>query len=79
MNKRNIAVGATLVLFLAVVLGSMLMTSWPVGESATDMSNFDLGVAMFDQYGIVVLVVSFVLFASMLGGVYIAAQEEEKR
>lgn len=77
VNKRGIAVGVTLLLFLGVVGGSLLLTPWAVGESVVETSNFDLGLTVFEQYGIVVLMVGFVLFASMLGGVFIA-QEEEK-
>ena len=81
MNKRGrggkIAAGVAAVMFIGVVMGSMLMTQWPAGELA-DTDNFQLGVTMFNTYGIAVLMVSFVLFVALIGGVFIAQEEEEK-
>lgn len=76
MNKRKIFVGVAAVLFLAVVLGSILLSQWPAGSlHATDNQAF--GNAIFNDYGLAILVVGITLFVSMLGGVYIAQEENE--
>lgn len=76
MNKRNVFVGVAALLFLVVVLGSILLSQWPAGTlQSTD--NFEFGNAIFNEYGLAVLVVGITLFVSMLGGVYIAQEEKE--
>lgn len=77
LNKRNVAIGLTTVLFLAVALGSILMTEWSAGAPA-DINNIELGTTLFDTYAIAVLMVGFVLFVSLLGGVFIAQEEDEQ-
>jgi NADH:ubiquinone oxidoreductase subunit 6 (subunit J) len=76
MNKRRVFVGVAAVLFLAVVLGSILLSQWPAG-SLHSTDNQALGDAIFNEYGLAILVVGVTLFVSMLGGVYIAQEEEE--
>lgn len=76
MNKRDALLACTLVLFLVVVLGSILVAQWPAGSlSSTDTNQ--LSDQVFNEYGLAVLVIGIVLFVSMLGGVFLA-QEEEK-
>ncbi len=75
MNKRKAIITVTALLFFAVVVGSVLMTEWPAGEIA-DTDNLELGATLFDTYGIAVLMVSVVLFVALLGGVFIAQEEE---
>lgn len=77
MNKRKTFIAVTALLFFAVVVGSVLATQWPAGEPA-DTDNEELGVTLFDTYGIVVAMVGIVLFVSLLGGVFIAQEEEER-
>jgi NADH:ubiquinone oxidoreductase subunit 6 (subunit J) len=76
MNKRNVYVGITLVAFLVIVVGALLTTQWPAG-SLTTTNNDALSSMIFNEYGLVVLVVGIVLFVSMLGGVFIAQEERE--
>lgn len=76
MNKRNIYVGIALAAFLIVVVGSLLTAQWPAG-SLTNTNNNDLSNLLFNEYGLAVLVVGIVLFVSMLGGVFIAQEENE--
>ncbi len=77
MNKRNVLLAGTLLLFLIMILGSILAAQWPAG-TLTSTNNNDLADLLFNDYGIVVLIVGIVLFVSMLGGVYLA-QEEDRR
>lgn len=76
MNKRNVYVGITLVAFLVLVVGTLLTTQWPAG-SLTMTNNNELSSILFNEYGLAVLVVGIVLFVSMLGGVFIAQEENE--
>jgi NADH:ubiquinone oxidoreductase subunit 6 (subunit J) len=75
MNKR-IVVGLIGLLFLVVVLGTMLATAWTGGYvHPTDSKDFSS--LIFNEYGVAVLMVGFVLFVSMLGGVFLAQEEKE--
>lgn len=76
MNKRNVYVGITLVAFLVLVVGTLLTAQWPAG-SLTMTNNNELSSILFNEYGLAVLVVGIVLFVSMLGGVFIAQEENE--
>ncbi len=77
MNKRKAIIAVSSLLFFAVVVGSILMTQWPAGEP-TDTDNVELGVTLFDTYGIAVIMVGIVLFVALIGGVFIAQEEEER-
>jgi len=77
VNRRNALLAGTLVLFLVIILGSILAAQWPAGTLSSTNNN-DLSSLLFNEYGIVVLIVGIVLFVSMLGGVYLA-QEEDRR
>ena len=76
MNKRNVYIGITLAAFLVVVVGALLTAQWPAG-SLTTTDNNELSDLLFNEYGLAVLVVGIVLFVSMLGGVFIAQEENE--
>ena len=76
MNKRNVYVGITLAAFLVLVVGSLLTAQWPAG-SLTMTNNDELSSMLFNEYGLAVLIVGIVLFVSMLGGVFIAQEENE--
>jgi NADH:ubiquinone oxidoreductase subunit 6 (subunit J) len=76
MNKRDTYVSIALVAFLVVMVGCVLATSWAPGE----LTQTDTGVlseVLFDEYGLAVIMVGFVLFVSMLGGIFIAQEEKE--
>ncbi|MBI0582749.1 MAG: hypothetical protein ISF22_00830 [Methanomassiliicoccus sp.] len=76
MNKRNAITAVALVLFLVAVVGTILVTQWEPG-ALTSTNNDELSSVVFDQYGLAILIVGITLFVSMLGGVYIAQEEEE--
>ncbi len=75
VNKRNALLAGALVLFFVMVLGSILAAQWPAGSLGTTNNN-DLSDLVFNDYGVVVLIVGIVLFVSMLGGVYLAQEED---
>jgi NADH:ubiquinone oxidoreductase subunit 6 (subunit J) len=76
MNRRDAYVSVTLVTFLVVMVGCILTTSWsPGGLTETDTKA--LSDLLFNEYGLAVIIVGFVLFVSMLGGIFIAQEEKE--
>jgi NADH:ubiquinone oxidoreductase subunit 6 (subunit J) len=76
MNKRNLLVGIAAALFLVVVVVSVLITAWPAGFMHPT-NNTLFSQTIFNDYGLIILVVGLTLFVSMLGGVYIAQEEKE--
>jgi NADH:ubiquinone oxidoreductase subunit 6 (subunit J) len=60
-----------------LVIGSLLLASWPAG-SPTNISLDELGSATFETFGVTFLIVGLVMFTSMLGGVFLAKEEDEE-
>lgn len=75
MNRRNALLACTLVLFLAVILGSILAAQWPAGSLSSTDTN-ELSDMVFNEFGLVVLIVGIVLFVSLLGGVFLVQEED---
>jgi len=77
MNKRKVVIGVAAVLVPG--RACRLCPNDPSGPDGTmtDTDNAELGLTMFNEYGIAVLMVGFVLFVSMLGGVFIAKEDKE--
>jgi NADH:ubiquinone oxidoreductase subunit 6 (subunit J) len=71
------AVGKTLLAaVLLVFIGvSVLTVTWPSGPVA-QFTTAQFGALLFGQYGIVVLVLGLLLFASIIAGVFIAQEED---
>ena len=79
MNREDsrslaLAVLATAGLLL-IVVGSILSVTWD--GSQVQFSNKDLGFAIFTSWGPTLIIVGVLMFASMLGGVFIAQEENE--
>jgi len=60
---------------LLIVVGSILSVTWD--GSQVQFSNKDLGIAIFTSWGPTLIIVGVLMFASMLGGVFIAQEEKE--
>ncbi len=58
-----------------IILGTVMTMSWETPFSPT--SNQDLGYTIFTYWGPTLIVLGALMFASMLGGVYIAQEEKE--
>jgi NADH:ubiquinone oxidoreductase subunit 6 (subunit J) len=58
-----------------IIFGTVLTMSWEA--PATPPSNTDLGYAIFTSFGPTLIVVGALMFAAMLGGVFIAQEEKE--
>lgn len=76
MNRRTIAsIIAALALFL-IVLGSILSVDWNAGEM-TEVGTERVGSSLFDDYGFTFLVVGLLMFAAMMGGVFLAKEDDK--
>lgn len=78
------AVLGTKIIIAGSVLALMLYTIYEwmgIGETGAYeiMSGVakDIGNALFTEWGVVVLVLGLVLFVAMMGGVFIAQEEDE--
>jgi NADH:ubiquinone oxidoreductase subunit 6 (subunit J) len=60
---------------LLIVVGSILSVTWD--GSQVQFDNKDLGFAIFTSWGPTLIIVGVLMFASMLGGVFIAQEEKE--
>jgi NADH:ubiquinone oxidoreductase subunit 6 (subunit J) len=72
------AIGKTvLAAVLLVFIGaSILWVTWPSGPIAQFASK-DFGTILFENYGMLVIVLGLLLFASITAGVFIAQEEEQ--
>jgi NADH:ubiquinone oxidoreductase subunit 6 (subunit J) len=62
---------------LLVFLGASILTvTWP-NSSVAQFTSSQFGTILFEQYGIVVVVLGLLLFASTIAGVFIAQEEEQ--
>jgi NADH:ubiquinone oxidoreductase subunit 6 (subunit J) len=73
-KKAIVAFLACLALFF-VIIGTILTVTWP-GE-LSQVPTSEVGTAIFHTWGPTLILVGVLMFASMLGGVFIA-QEDEK-
>ncbi|MFP4169764.1 MAG: hypothetical protein ACLFUV_01890 [Methanomassiliicoccales archaeon] len=77
MNRQQFMAGLA-VLFLALfVLGSLVFTVWPAGE-LTHIGLETLGSSTFELYGVTFFILGLIMFAAMMGGVFIAKEEDEE-
>ena len=73
-KKTIVTLLACLALFF-VIIGTILTVTWQ-GE-LHQVPTSDVGAAIFQTWGPTLILVGVLMFASMLGGVFIA-QEDEK-
>lgn len=83
MNKRvvySVVMVLVGILFLSVLLWPILTGDFSTGGyTQQNTDTYELGKLMFDNYGLALIGVGIVLFVSMLGGVYLAKEEEEDK
>jgi NADH:ubiquinone oxidoreductase subunit 6 (subunit J) len=78
VNSDQIRTACAIVSVVAlsfIILGTVMTMSWET--PAAPPSNEDLGYAIFTNWGPTLIVLGTLMFASMLGGVYIAQEEKE--
>jgi len=73
-----IIIGALLLVTMVYTLSLWDDGEWETGtyEILGDMTE-TIGNVLFSTYGVVVLFLGLILFAAMLGGVYIAQEDDE--
>lgn len=77
VTQKYARLGLIAAFFLLLLLGVLLTADWPGGWGVTETPAQDIGVTLFEDYGIAVLIVGVVLFVSMMGGVFLAQEEKE--
>ncbi|MDD1770815.1 MAG: hypothetical protein LUO79_07000 [Methanomassiliicoccales archaeon] len=78
MNTRRLnawAVAISTLALLLIVIGSIITVDW-IG-TYNQFTPKDLGMAIFETWGPTLIIVGLLMFASMLGGVYIAQEDRE--
>lgn len=76
MNRQQYIAAMSLIFLSIILLGSLLVTAWPDGEF-TQIPLGELGSGTFEMFGPTFLIVGLLMFAAMLGGVFIAREEDE--
>ncbi len=76
MNRRTYLSAVVTLLLAMVLVGSLLVASWPSGE-IVHFSLEELGSNTFETYGVTFLVLGILMFTAMLGGVFISKEEDE--
>ncbi|MCX6652662.1 MAG: hypothetical protein NT137_04840 [Methanomassiliicoccales archaeon] len=74
-HKQTWAAAVSAIALLLVVLGSIITITW--AGTYTEFTTNDVGKAIFETWGPTLIIVGLLMFASMLGGVYIAQEEKE--
>ncbi len=81
MNSRNVAVAASLVVFVVVLSVFFLSAPWAseLHEVPVYSNNSTSGVAnnLFLSYPITIILIALLLSSAMIGGVYLAKMEDE--
>jgi NADH:ubiquinone oxidoreductase subunit 6 (subunit J) len=75
VNYKSVATGISIIALLLVILGSVVTVTWP--GDMTQFTNKDLANILFNNWGPTLVVLGALLFASMLGAVYIAQEDRE--
>jgi len=78
VNSDQIRTACAIVSVVAlsfIILGTIMTMSWEAEWMPT--SNEDLGYAIFTSFGPTLIVLGALMFAAMLGGVFIAQEEKE--
>lgn len=77
MNRQKYLAGMAVLLLSMMVIGSLLAVSWPAGE-ITNIGLDALGNETFETYGVTFIIVGLVMFTSMIGGVFLAKEDEDE-
>ncbi len=85
MSRKTTAALVLVIALGAVLLGTAATVDWDAGETIHsipfnpdegEMAPGDLNHALFEEYGAVVMVMAILMFAAILGGVYLAKEED---
>jgi NADH:ubiquinone oxidoreductase subunit 6 (subunit J) len=76
VNRQKVASIVSIAALLVIVLGSLLVVNWHAGD-ISQIGTEKVASALFDDYGIAFLVIGLVMFTAMLGGVFLAKEDEK--
>jgi NADH:ubiquinone oxidoreductase subunit 6 (subunit J) len=76
VNRHKVASIIAIAALLVIVLGSLLVVNWRAGN-ISQIGTEKIGNALFDDYGIAFLAIGLVMFTAMLGGVFLAKEDEK--
>ncbi len=77
MDRQQYLAGMSVLVLAMLIIGSLLVAAWPAGEP-TNIGLNELGLGTFELYGVTFLIVGLVMFTSMLGGVFLAKEEDDE-
>jgi NADH:ubiquinone oxidoreductase subunit 6 (subunit J) len=77
MNRQQYLAGMSVLLLSMLIIGSLIVSSWPAGD-ITNIGLEALGKGTFETYGLTFIIVGLVMFTSMLGGVFLAKEDDEE-
>ncbi len=60
---------------LVVVLGTIIMAAWG-SPTLGQIPNEQLGSQIFNEWGITFLILGMLMFVAMMGGVFLAQEED---
>ena len=60
------------VLLAFIIIALLLQSSWDFDVEMGKTSTRDVGESMFDDYALGFIFIAFILFSSMLGGIFLA-------
>ncbi|MDH7509088.1 MAG: NADH-quinone oxidoreductase subunit J [Methanomassiliicoccales archaeon] len=76
MNRQRILAITSASVFLIIILASLSLSSWRAGE-ITEIGMHQIGLSLFEDYGITFLIIGILMFVAMLGGVFLAKEESK--
>jgi len=76
VNRQKVASIVSIAALLVIVLGSLLVVNWHAGD-ISQIGTEEVASTLFDDYGIAFLVIGLVMFTAMLGGVFLAKEDEK--
>jgi len=76
VNRKNLAAALAVGVLLVIMIGSISEDSWGL-EEINEIPFQDLASLTFEQFGVVLLVLSLLMFGSIIGGIYLAKEDTE--
>jgi len=76
MNRQRAFAIISVATFLIIIISSLSLSSWGAGE-ITEIGMHQIGIALFEDYGITFLIIGILMFVAMIGGVFLAKEESK--
>ncbi len=81
MNRNDLFKAGAGIALLIIIMGALLAGNWGnpsegyAAGTATG-TNMDLGTSIFENFGLTFFILGLLLFVAMLGGVFLAQEED---